>query len=50
MSRSWGRAHLHRLGLEPLARPLPGAALSWVTTVEVAEHRQEAQPGDPATQ
>lgn len=36
MSRSWGRAHLHWLGREPPARPLPGAALSRVTAVEVA--------------
>lgn len=36
MSRSWGRAHLHWLGRVPLARPLPGAALSRVTAVEVA--------------
>lgn len=37
MSRSWGRAHLHWLGQEPPARPLPGAALSRVTVVvEVA--------------
>lgn len=36
MSRSWGRAHLHWLGREPPARPLPGAALSRVTAAVVA--------------
>ncbi|KAM7318669.1 hypothetical protein ACRRTK_021781 [Alexandromys fortis] len=35
MSRSWGRAHLHWLGRELPARPLPGAALSRVTAAVV---------------
>ena len=53
MSRSWGRAHHRRLQREPPARPLPGAALSRVTAVEVVERsRLEGEihgPTDPET-
>lgn len=44
MSRSWGRARLRWLQQEPLARPLPGAALSRVTAAEVVGRSgQEAE-------